>query len=85
MILTEVENVAINFNKPDQKNLTSMTLEEADRYIEEGQFAPGSMLPKVEAAMKFVRTYPNKKAIITSLDKAVDALNGKTGTVITFA
>ena len=62
-----------------------MTLEEADRYIEEGQFAPGSMLPKVEAAMKFVRTYPNKKAIITSLDKAVDALNGKTGTVITFA
>ena len=50
----------------------------------EGQFAPGSMLPKVEAAMKFVRTYPDKKAVITSLDKAVEALEGKTGTVITF-
>ena len=84
MILTEVEKVAINFNKPDQKYLDSMTLLEATKYIEEGQFAPGSMLPKVEAAMKFVRMYPDKKAIITSLDKAVEALAGKTGTVITF-
>lgn len=85
MILTEVEKVAINWGKADQKNLCSMSLKEATKYIEEGQFAPGSMLPKVEAAMKFVRTYPNKKAIITSLDKAIDALEGKTGTVITFA
>ncbi len=85
MILTEVEKVAINFNKPDQKNLDNLKLEDAVKYIEEGQFAPGSMLPKVEAAMKFVRAYPNKKAIITSLDKAIDALEGKTGTVITFA
>ena len=85
MILTEVEKVAINFNKPDQKNLDNLNLEDAVKYIEEGQFAPGSMLPKVEAAMKFVRAYPNKKAIITSLDKAIDALEGKTGTVITFA
>ena len=61
------------------------TPELALKYIEEGQFAPGSMLPKVQAAMKFVRAYPNKKAIITSLDKAIDALNGETGTVITFA
>jgi carbamate kinase len=60
-------------------------LEDADKYIEEGQFAPGSMLPKVEAAMKFVRAYPNKKAIITSLDCAVDALAGKTGTIVSFA
>ncbi|MGP1570357.1 MAG: carbamate kinase [Eubacteriales bacterium] len=82
MILTEVEKVAINFNKPDQKNLDTMTLEEADEYIKEGQFAPGSMLPKVQAAMKFVQNNPGKKAIITSLDKAVDALEGKTGTVI---
>ena len=52
--------------------------------MREGQFAPGSMLPKVEAAMKFVRTYPNKKAVITSLDRALDALEGKAGTVITF-
>ena len=85
MILTEVEKVAINFGKPDQQDLSHLTLSDAVKYIEEGQFAPGSMLPKVEAAMKFVRTFPNKKAIITSLDKAVDALEGKTGTVFTFA
>ena len=85
LILTEVEKVAINFNKPNQEDLASLTLEQADQYIEEGQFAPGSMLPKVEAAMKFVRANPNKKAIITSLDKAVEALNGETGTVFTFA
>ena len=84
MILTEVETVAINFNKPDQEDLDHLTLEQAARYIEEGQFPAGSMLPKVEAAMKFVRRYPSKKAIITSLDKAVEALAGDTGTVITF-
>ena len=84
MILTEVEKVSINFNKPDQEDLSVMSLEQAARYVEEGHFPAGSMLPKVQAAMKFVRRYPNKKAIITSLDKAVDALEGKTGTVITF-
>ena len=82
MILTEVEKVAINFNKPDQKNLDTLTLEEAQKYVDEGHFAPGSMLPKVQAAMKFVQANPEKKAIITSLDKAVEALEGKTGTVI---
>ena len=85
MILTEVEKVAINFNKPDQEDLTALSLADAAKYCEEGQFAPGSMLPKVQAAMKFVRANPDKKAIITSLDKAIDALEGKTGTVITFA
>ena len=85
MILTEVEKVAINFNKPNQENLSELNLADAARYCEEGQFAPGSMLPKVQAAMKFVRAYPGKRAIITSLDKAIDALEGKTGTVITFA
>ena len=85
MILTEVEKVAINFNKPDQQDLSHMSLKEAAHYCDEGQFAPGSMLPKVQAAMKFVRAYPAKKAIITSLDKAIDALDGKTGTEITFA
>ena len=84
MILTEVEKVAINFNKPDQEDLDHLTLADAARYIEEGQFPAGSMLPKVEAAMKFVRRYPSRKAIITSLDKAVEALAGETGTVITF-
>lgn len=85
MILTEVEKVAINFNRPDQKSLDHLSLSEASQYVEEGQFPAGSMLPKVAAAMKFVRTFPQKKAIITSLDKAVDALNGTTGTVFTFS
>ena len=85
MILTEVEKVAVNFNKPDQQNLDHMTLAEAEKHCADGQFAPGSMLPKVKAAMKFVTAYPEKKAIITSLDKAIDALEGKTGTVVTFA
>ena len=85
MILTEVEKVAINFNKPDQENLGHLTYAEGEKYCQEGQFAPGSMLPKVQAAMKFVKANPDKKAIITSLAKAIDALEGKTGTVITFA
>ena len=85
MILTEVEKVAINWGKPEQEDLSSLSLKDGVRYIEEGQFAPGSMLSKVEAAMKFVRRNPDKKAIITSLDKAIDALEGKTGTVVTFA
>ena len=67
MILTEVEKVAVNWGKPDQRSLDKMSLKEAARYVEEGQFAPGSMLPKVEACMKFVRQNPQKKAIITSL------------------
>ena len=85
MILTEVEKVAVNWGKENQQDLDHMSLAEAAQYVLEGQFAPGSMLPKVEACMKFARTYPNKKAIITSLDKATDALAGLTGTVITFA
>ncbi len=85
MILTEVEKVAVNFNKPNQEDIAHMTYAEAEKHCEDGQFAPGSMLPKVQAAMKFVKANPDKKAIITSLDKAVDALEGKTGTLITFA
>ena len=84
VILTEVEKVAINWGKPNQENLSHMTAAEAQKYVEEGHFAPGSMLPKVQAAMKFVTANPGKKAIITSLDKAIEALEGKTGTVITF-
>lgn len=84
MILTEVEKVAVNFNKPNQEDLAHMTYAEAEKHCKDGQFAPGSMLPKVQAAMKFVKANPDKKAIITSLDKAIDALEGKTGTVITF-
>lgn len=82
MILTEVEKVSINFKKPNQQDLSFMTCEEAEKYIEEGHFAPGSMLPKVMAAVKFVKNNPNRKSIITSLYKSMDALNGLTGTVI---
>ena len=81
VILTAVPQVAINFNKPDQKNLSKLTLEEANTFIEKGEFAKGSMLPKVEACMYFVKESGNK-AIITSLDAARDALNGTTGTTI---
>ena len=85
LILTEVEKVAIHFGKPNQQDLGHLSLAEAARYAAEGQFGVGSMLPKVEAAMRFVRANPGKRAIITSLDKALDALDVKTGTVITFA
>lgn len=81
VILTAVPQVAINFNKPDQINLSKLTLEEANTFIEKGEFAKGSMLPKVEACMYFVKESGNK-AIITSLDAARDALNGTTGTTI---
>jgi len=83
MILTEVEKVSINFRKPNQKDLSELTVAEAMQYMEEGHFAPGSMLPKVQAAVKFAKSNPGKKAIITSLYKAVEALEGKAGTVIT--
>lgn len=82
MILTEVEKVSINFNKPDQLDFDHLSVEEAERYAKEGHFAPGSMLPKVQAAVMFVKENPGKKAIITSLFKSLEALDGKTGTVI---
>ena len=82
MILTEVEKVYINFNKPNQKALDSMTCAEAEQYMEEGHFAPGSMLPKVQAAVDFVNSGSGRSAVITSLDKALAALDGKTGTWI---
>ncbi len=82
VILTAVEKVSINFKKPDQKDLDTLTVAEAKQYIQEGHFAPGSMLPKIEAAVKFVESKPGRKAIITSLDKAVEALDGKAGTTL---
>ena len=82
VVLTAVEQVAINFGKPNQKNLSSMTIEEAKTYITEGQFAPGSMLPKIKAALIFVEAKKGRKAIITSLEKAKDAISGAAGTVI---
>ncbi|WP_418973188.1 carbamate kinase [Allofournierella sp.] len=78
VILTAVDRVAINWGKPDQKSLESMTVAEAERYCGEGHFAPGSMLPKVQAAMSFAQA--GGEAIIASLEKAADALVGKSGT-----
>ncbi len=82
VILTAIDKVCINFNKPNQQELSEVTVEELDRYTEEGQFAPGSMLPKVEACKKFVTFDPNKKAIIASLENAKEAIKGNTGTII---
>lgn len=82
VILTAVERVCINFNKPDQKALAEMTVAEAKQYIAEGHFAPGSMLPKVEACLDFVENTENSVALITSLQKAAAALKGETGTII---
>jgi len=82
IILTAVEKVAVNFGKPDQKWLDHLTPDEARSYAAEGQFAPGSMLPKVEAAVKFAESKPGRTALITLLEKAKDGISGKTGTSI---
>lgn len=82
VILTAVEKVSINFKKPNQKDLDTLSIDEAKQYISEGHFAPGSMLPKIEAAVKFVESKPGRISIITSLDKAVEALAGKAGTTV---
>jgi carbamate kinase len=81
LILTDVEKVKLNYDKPDERNLDSMSIEEAERFTTEGHFLPGSMKPKVEACIRFLKT-GGRTAIITSLDKAVEAIKGKTGTVI---
>ncbi len=82
IILTAVEKVAINYRKPDERWLDSLTPAEARRYMDEGQFAPGSMLPKVRAAVQFAESRPGRKALITLLEKAEEGIAGKTGTVI---
>lgn len=83
VILTAVEQVYVNFNKPDQKALGTLNLKDAQKYIDEGQFAKGSMLPKVEACMQFVKNYSKGEAIITSLENAANALKGGKSTTIT--
>lgn len=82
IILTAVEKAAIHYGKPEQKWLDTITVEEAKTYCEEGHFAPGSMLPKVEAAMAFAASKPGRRALITLLEKAREGIEGKTGTVI---
>lgn len=83
IILTAVEHVAINFGKPNQQELEHINAAEAAGYCREGQFAPGSMLPKVEAAISFVQGHPDRKAIIAALEKAAEAIRGESGTTIT--
>ncbi len=82
LILTAVDKVCLNYNTDKQVELDTMNVEEAKKYIDENQFAKGSMLPKIEACISFVENSDNKKAIISSLDKASDAINGKNGTII---
>src|SRR5699024_1039184 len=81
MVITDVENVFVNYGKPDQKALTDVSLDEMKQYVEEGQFSAGSMGPKVEAAIKFAEM--GGRAVICSLDKADLAMEGKSGTQIT--
>ena len=81
IILTAVEQVALNFGKPNETWLKQVSLKEAEEYIRQGHFAPGSMLPKVQAAVDFAGSKPGRKALITLLEKSRDAIQGKTGTM----
>ncbi|MGL5640607.1 MAG: carbamate kinase [Mycoplasmoidaceae bacterium] len=83
VVLTAVDNIYINFNKPNQEILTKVNVAQLEKYCLENQFAPGSMLPKVQASIKFVKGNNNRKAIIASLDKMEEALKGESGTQIT--
>jgi carbamate kinase len=82
VILTAVEKVAVNFGKENQEWLSELSTKEAREYIAQGQFAKGSMLPKIEAALRFAESGEGRKTLITLLDKAADGIAGKTGTVI---
>ena len=82
LILTAIDQVKINFNKDNEQSLSKITVQEAKKYIDNKEFGEGSMLPKIEACISFLNHSRNKKAIITSLDKAIDAIKGKTGTTI---
>ena len=82
MILTDVEQVSLNYGKADEAPLSHMSVEEAEKYAEEGQFGTSSMLPKIDAALSFLKAGKNRSAIITTMAKAEDAVNGKAGTTI---
>lgn len=82
LILTAVEKVSIHFGQPNQSDLEEVTTDQMKQYMQEGHFAPGSMLPKVEAAVQFAESRPGRLAIITSLEKGLAALLGKAGTRI---
>ncbi|MPN20593.1 Carbamate kinase 1 [bioreactor metagenome] len=82
IILTAVEKAAIYFGRPNERWLDKITTEEAKTYIGEGHFAPGSMLPKIQAGVEFVESAPGRTALITLLEKARDGIAGRTGTLI---
>lgn len=82
VILTAVEKVAVNFGKPDQEWLDELTPADVERYVAEGQFAPGSMLPKVQAALAFAQSGEGRSSLITLLERAADGIAGKTGTIV---
>ena len=82
VILTAVEKVAVNFGKPDQRWLDELTPADVERYVGEGQFAPGSMLPKVQAALAFAQSGAGRSSLITLLERASDGIAGKTGTIV---
>ncbi len=82
IILTAVEKVAINFGTENEELLNELSVDDAYKYIDEGHFAPGSMLPKVKAAIKFAESKDGRKSLITSLEKAAEGIQGKTGTLI---
>lgn len=83
IILTAVDYIFINFGKENEEKLTKVTTADMEKYIEEGQFAKGSMLPKVEASLEFIEKNPEGEVLITSLENLDAALEGKVGTVIT--
>lgn len=85
LILTGVDNVYVDFNKPTQRSLKKVSVAELKKYIAAGHFAAGSMLPKIEAAIHFAETGSEKKTIITSLEQAFNALTGNAGTVISLS
>ena len=82
LILTSVEKVSVNFHKQDEEELGEISVAQAKEYMAEGQFEANTMLPKIQASVEFVEQGEGKKAVITSIDKAVDAYLGRTGTVI---
>ena len=82
IVLTGVDSVFVNYNQPDQKKLERVTVAELESYMQEGHFAPGSMLPKVQAALAFVTHKPESKAVITSLENLGALIESDSGTII---
>ena len=81
MILTDIDRVKLNYETPNEIDLYEISVAEAEKYLSDGHFTPGSMAPKMQAAIQFIKS-GGKKSIIASLDQAADAIEGKAGTTI---